>query len=197
MAWKELARGAEAIIYEQEDTIIKQRPRKTYRHPALDQELRTQRTRKEAKVLRDLERLGIPAPKLITADDKEGRITMARLRGDKLRDVLNDDTPLCEQVGRHVATMHDHDLLHGDLTTSNMLVINGEVSIIDFGLSFHSTRDEDKAVDLHLFRQALTSKHHDVTDEAWEAFLKGYRPLKRERILQRLRIVEQRGRNKA
>lgn len=197
MAGEEVARGAEAIITRTNDAIDKYRPEKSYRHPVLDQALRKQRTRKEAKILKELEKLGVPAPKLISVDDKTGHISMTEIRGEKLRDVLDKHLSLCEQVGEHVTMLHNNNIIHGDLTTSNMLVQEGGVvALIDFGLTYHSTRIEDRAVDLHLFKQALESKHHNIAAKAWELFLNGYRPERREAVLERLVVVEQRGRNK-
>ncbi|MBD3208998.1 Kae1-associated serine/threonine protein kinase [Candidatus Woesearchaeota archaeon] len=198
MPREEISRGAEAVIYREDHHVTKARPRKTYRHPQLDAMLRKQRTRKEAKVLQQLKKLRIPGPTLLDTDDKQAIIMMSDVTGERLRDVLDDDTGLCEHIGRHVATLHDHDLIHGDLTTSNMIRRpDGSVALIDFGLTFHSTRIEDKAVDLHLFRQALKSKHHAVADEAWKRFLKSYHSKQKKTVLQRLRVVEKRGRNKA
>ena len=194
---EELGRGAEAIITRTAEGIEKNRPSKGYRHPGIDAALRKQRTRKEAKVLRDLEALGVPAPRLIRADERAGLILMTEVEGPKLRDVLEEDPSRCEQVGRLVARLHEADIIHGDLTTSNMILgAQGVIALIDFGLTYHSTRTEDRAVDLHLFRQALQSKHHEVAAEAWNAFLEGYRPADREEVLARLEVVEQRGRNK-
>jgi len=194
---EEIGRGAEAIIYREGETIRKYRPPKTYRHKDLDRQIRKQRTRKEAKILRDLEQLKVPAPRLISMDDQEGTIIMSHLKGEKLRDVLEENLPLCKEVGKHLATLHNHNIIHGDLTTSN-IIINEEntVQLIDFGLSTHSTRIEDRAVDLHLFKQALESKHHTIAEKAWKLFLEGYQPQERTNILERLRVVEKRGRNK-
>lgn len=193
---EEIGRGAEAIIMLDDGLVIKTRPEKTYRHASLDAHLRKRRTRKEAKVLKDLELLGVRAPKLISVDEKVGVLQMSFIKGMKLRDVLEQDLALCTDVGAQVAILHNHDLLHGDLTTSNMIVHEGRTYLIDFGLAFHSTRIEDKAVDLHLFKQALESKHHLIASEAWDAFLAGYAPKQRVSILRRLDVVEARGRNK-
>lgn len=193
-----LGNGAEAILTRAGDEVIKTRQRKAYRHPDLDRTLRKRRTRKEAKVLSQLKGWRVAGPDLIRADEKEGVIAMTRIEGDKLRDVLEQDVSLAAQVGILVARLHDHDLIHGDLTTSNMMLApQNQVSLIDFGLAYTSTRIEDKAVDLHLFKQALESKHHRIAEEAWQAFLDSYHPQKRTQILERLEAVEKRGRNKA
>lgn len=191
----EIARGAEAIIYQDDEDILKVRPAKSYRHPDLDLRLRKTRTRKEAKVLKQLELLGIPGPTLLRQEDSTLR--MSTVKGEKLRESLDTQPELAKTVGEYVGKMHDAHLIHGDLTTSNlMLAPDGTIHIIDFGLSITSTRIEDKAVDLHLFKQALESKHFLVAHQAWEAFLTGYQPEKRAEILERLNVVELRGRNK-
>lgn len=193
---EELARGAEAIILRVDGAIRKERPKKSYRHDVIDETLRKLRTRKEAKILTTLEQLGVPGPKLLEVNDKEGVILMSEIKGPKLRDVIETDISLCAQVGKYLATLHDNNIMHGDLTTSNCLVVEKKVFLIDFGLSFHSTKIEDRAVDLHLFKQALESKHHTIANKAWNLFVEGYAPTTRKEVLERLLIVEARGRNK-
>ena len=67
-------------------------------------------------------------------------------------------------IASTLATLHDGGLVHGDLTTSNMLLRQNEdgkrdLVLIDFGLSFNSTLAEDKAVDLYVLERALLSLH--------------------------------------
>jgi len=191
---KEIARGAEAVIFEDKDRIIKQRFKKSYRIAELDEELRKQRTRREAKLLI---KIPIPHPKLIESDDKE-KIVMEKINGEKLREVLDTKPELARRVGELVAELHNHNIIHGDLTTSNMILnTKDEIVFIDFGLSFHSDKVEDKAVDIHLFKQALNSKHFKVYDQALKEFMEGYKKVnKHSEILQRLKAVELRGRYK-
>lgn len=193
---EEIGRGAEAYVLKTDKGIEKIRPIKSYRHPALDAQLRKQRTRKEAKILLKLHELYVPAPKLISVDESAGLIVMSELMGSKLRDVVDGNEQLCIKVGGLIAILHDNNIIHGDLTTSNMITSNDSVALIDFGLSFHSTKAEDKAVDIHVFKQALESKHHLVAKKAWALFLKGYNPREREVYLKRFELVEKRGRNK-
>jgi Kae1-associated kinase Bud32 len=190
---KLISQGAEAKIYSDSDRIVKIRERKSYRLDALDTRLRNKRTRKEAKILASLP---VPGPKLISSDEKSATIVMERLKGDKLKDVLEraDCRKLMLQVGKHVALLHDKGVIHGDLTTSNMIVREGIVHIIDYGLSFNSQKVEDKAVDLHLLRQALMSRHHEIADACFNSFLEGYGA--RKDAVARLSVVEKRGRNK-
>ncbi|RME31432.1 Kae1-associated serine/threonine protein kinase [Candidatus Woesearchaeota archaeon] len=189
-----LGSGAEATIFRDGESVIKRRLVKRYRHPVLDEELRRSRTRREAKLL---QKARVPHPALI-ATDRESSITMEFIEGTPLKQLLDSDVNLAQRVGQHVAALHDQAIIHGDLTTSNMLLSKGEVVLIDFGLSFTSHDLEHKAVDIHLFKQALESKHHAVFDEAYKAFLKGYRASpEATKVLKRLSIVEKRGRNKA
>ncbi|NJL43970.1 MAG: Kae1-associated serine/threonine protein kinase [Nitrosarchaeum sp.] len=122
---------------------------------------------------------------------------MTYLPGPKLADCLEQHPELAKHIGRLVAALHDQSIIHGDLTTSNMILSDGAVHLIDFGLSFFSHRIEDKAVDIHLLRQALESKHHTIWESAFEAVLSGYHPNEREQILQRYTQVESRGKNKS
>ena len=189
---KEIARGAEAVLYEDKDTIIKHRLKKEYRIKEIDEALRKFRTKREAKLL---EKVPIPAPKLISTDDKE-TIVMQKINGEKVMDLLDQKPELAKEIGEKLAKLHDADIIHGDLTTSNM-ILDKEIVFIDFGLSFHSRKVEDKAVDIHLFRQALESKHFTVKEKAYKAFLEGYKKVEHyKEIMKRLEEVELRGRYK-
>lgn len=195
---EEIASGAEATLYrkrhEGADAILKERHPKRYRHPLLDAELRRSRTRREARIL---EKLPVPGPSLLETD-RESRILMEFIDGSPLKRLLDAEPAWAERVGEELARLHDAAIIHGDLTTSNMLVSAGRLFLIDFGLSFTSHSLEDKAVDIHLFKRALESKHHLVAGSAYRAFLKGYRSSNEaERVLDRLAQVERRGRNKA
>ena len=92
--------------------------------------------------------------------------------------------------------IHDLDIVHGDLTTSNMILKDNKIVLIDFGLAQFSSKVEDKAVDLHLFKQALESRHSQVWEKAFTQFLSGYQPANKKEELSRLEKVEKRGRNK-
>ena len=189
---KMLAQGAEAILTLKNNTVIKERVRKGYRIRKIDLVLRKQRTRREAKVLKNLP---VPGPKLIDSDVKNTILTMEYLDGPKLADVLENEDyeKICLDIGKSVRKMHDKHIIHGDLTTSNMILLE-KVYFIDFGLSFHSEQVEDKAVDIHLFRQALKARHHLIWQKCFKAFLKGYGD---RNVIARLEKVESRGRNKA
>ncbi len=195
---QKIAQGAEAVIHSDGITVVKHRFEKSYRHPEIDAELRKCRTRREAKVIEKLSEIGFPGPKLINMDDKNMKIAMSHVKGDLVKEVLHTNPKkLSREIGRKVAKLHANNIIHGDLTTSNMILGN-EVHFIDFGLSFFSEKEEDKAVDLHLLKQALESKHYKIFEECFDEAIEGYKESypDAQRILKRLEIVESRGRNK-
>lgn len=196
---KKIGAGAEAIICLDKDIVIKDRIKKGYRLNQIDEKLRKFRTRREAKVLEKLHSIGFPIPKLILSDDKKMLIKMEFLKGKKLRDALDNTNcvKLCKELGKKIAILHKNSIIHGDLTTSNM-ILNKEIYFIDFGLSFFSDKIEDKAVDLHLLKQALESKHHKIFENAFKAVLSGYKIKNPDYdiIIKRLEKVESRGRYK-
>ncbi len=194
-----ISHGAEAKIYRTDAEIIKERESKDYRHPEIDNRLRKSRTRREAKVLQTLKDAGFPCPSLIEMDDSKMHLKMELIKGKVLRDVLNTDhRKFGREIGEKIAFMHSKDVIHGDLTTSNM-ILDGEIYFIDFGLSFFSKKIEDKAVDLHLLRQSLESKHYEVNKECFDEVLEGYKKKYKDhkKVISRFREVELRGRNKA
>ena len=194
---KIIGSGAEAVIY-LDGNVIKDRVRKSYRIKEIDDKLRKSRTRREAKIFEKLAAIGFPAPRLVKSDEKE-IIEMDFIDGDKIRDILerSDYVKLCREIGRKIAVLHNNAIIHGDLTTSNM-ILKDEIYFIDFGLSFFSHKIEDMAVDLHLLRQALESKHYNVWEECFKAALDGYRIESKngDLVLERLKVVEKRGRYK-
>ncbi|HLC62236.1 MAG TPA: KEOPS complex kinase/ATPase Bud32, partial [Candidatus Nanoarchaeia archaeon] len=157
-----IAQGAEAKLFLEDGRILKERFAKTYRIPEIDDKLRGFRTRREAKVLHKLEMINFPAPKLIKSDEKE-QILIEKIDGKLVKDILEKKkyNRLSEEIGKKVAVLHNNLIIHGDLTTSNM-IYSKEIYFIDFGLSFFSEKAEDKAVDLHLLKEALESKHYKI-----------------------------------
>tara|TARA_Y100000310_G_scaffold344808_1_gene459663 strand:- start:487 stop:1083 length:597 start_codon:yes stop_codon:yes gene_type:complete len=195
---KLLAQGAEAKIYKKRTSIVKDRFPKTYRIEQIDNRLRKSRTKREAKVLKKLTELKFPCPKVIE-DDQKQTIEMQFLKGKQVRDVLTKTNykSLTTEIGNKLAILHNNNIIHGDLTTSNMIQ-EKEIYFIDFGLSFFSHKYEDKAVDIHLVKEALESRHHKIAKQAYQAFLTAYKKQATDAktILKRLEIVEKRGRYK-
>ena len=193
-----IAQGAEAVIHSDGAVVVKHRFEKSYRHPEIDAGLRKHRTRRESKIIEKLAEIGFPGPKLIQTDEKEMKIAMNHVPGMLVKEVLhNDYRKLSREIGRKIAKLHANNIIHGDLTTSN-LILDKEIHLIDFGLSFFSEKEEDKAVDLHLLKQALESKHYKIFEECFGEAIEGYKESypDAQRILKRLEIVESRGRNK-
>src|SRR3989338_739379 len=196
-AEKVLAIGAEAVLTLHKKKgithVLKQRTRKKYRIAEIDSRLRSSRTRREAKVLDKLKDLGF-TPKVLFSDDLES-IKIEYLPGKKLADCLEqtDCVAIGKEIGKKIRQIHDAGIIHGDLTTSNLLLVSGTVYFIDFGLSFFSQKIEDKAVDLHVLEEALESKHHTVSRKVFAAVKEAYG---NKEVLQRLLEVELRGRNK-
>ena len=170
-----IAIGAESIIYRDKNTLLKRRIQKNYRIKEIDNKIRKVRTKSEAKLLQKLDF----SPKVISVDEKNMEIKMEFIDGNLIRDTLDklskeERKKLCIQIGEKISEMHNKDIIHGDLTTSNIIQKNNEVFFIDFGLGFISKRLEDKATDLRLLRQALESKHYRHFKENYQNILKGY-----------------------
>jgi len=192
---KFLQEGAEAKVYFKDGTVIKERVRKTYRHESIDMAIRKSNTRKEAKLLLKAKE-HVPVPKVISHSDTEMYITMEFIEGKKLRDVVDtvNRKDIFTRIGKKIAKLHNANIIHGDLTTSNMIV-HDKIYFIDFGLGFISTKVEDKAVDLHIIKKALESKHYKHAEECFRYLVEGYESESKEfeKIVKRLQKVESRG----
>lgn len=203
---KKIGDGAEAVVYKKAGKpdkavkAVKVRPVKGYRRRELDEELRRKRTRAEAKALRKAGATGVNAPQVLRVDDKEMVLETGFVKGKRVRDALNagNCALVCKEIGRQVALLHNAGIVHGDLTTSNFMLSGGRVVFIDFGLSFHSQRVEDKAVDLHLLKEALESKHHALAEKGFREALKAYEKTAAhaKEVFNRLNEIESRGRYK-
>jgi len=190
---KFIAEGAEAKVYLDKNKIIKERVKKAYRLPIIDENLRKLRTRSEAKLIREAERAGVNVPAVLETNDKTFKLEIEFLDGEKVRDVLDENWKLGEKIGEQIYKLHSRKIVHGDLTTSNMILKNNKIYLIDFGLGMITDRAEDMAVDLHLFKECLISRHNSVWQKVWRGFLKSY---KNEKVLKHLKKVEARGRYK-
>ena len=206
---KLIARGAEAeILLGDDNNIYKQRVKKSYRHPELDILLRTERNRKEANILERARKANIPVPKLLKQE--EFSLQMEHIPGEKIA-TLGTTLPIrvAKQLGEIIARMHDENIIHGDLTTSNMILqdssLKSQVSspesriyLIDFGLGFTSTKSEDKAVDIHVFEEALEARHPINSERFFEEFCTAYKKISKtgSEVIKRLEKVQARGRNK-
>lgn len=198
-----VSQGAEALVLRSPvhpylsngmPCMVKYRPPKPYRHPKIDQAITKQRTVGEAKFMAKLAKLGLPAPKLVLVDAPNGVIWMLVLGSDlqngtvsSLKNYLWEgeksqiDCYLLEierilvSTGRVIGQLHSNDMVHGDLTSSNIILHNLEAHLIDFGLLSYSNLPEDKAVDLYVMERAILSTHSDFAEKYNQWLLQGYK----------------------
>ena len=198
---KLIQQGAEAKIFldEKNNLIVKDRISKSYRIPELDKKIIKQRTKAETKLLTKANKIvNSPLPEKYKDSN---RIIMPYVNGEKLSNSLNDfplekQKQIMKKVGEAVANIHNENIIHGDLTTSNMILKDKEVFFIDFGLGYISRKVEDKAVDLHLLKQALEAKHFMHWKELYKEFQEAYSKINPEskKIYERMIAIEKRGR---
>ncbi len=197
---KQLSSGAEAIIYLDGKKVIKSRIPKTYRIPELDKRIIRQRTKSERKILTKASQI-INAPKPEESKD-EDKIIMPYIEGDKLSQKLDfysqkKQEQIMFNLGKTIAKLHKQHIIHGDLTTSNIILKDNKIFMIDFGLGFQNGKHEDKGVDIHLLKQALEAKHFKHWELLFKQFEKGYRsiqPLEAEKVFEKMKAIEKRGR---
>lgn len=180
----------------EDGVLIKERVKKGYRLSRLDELLRKRRTAHEAELLNAARRAGVCTPQVI---DASGAILkMEWMEGKRAKEAVNSEN--CEALGRKIGAaigkMHTYDLIHGDLTTSNMILCGEEVCFIDFGLGFNSPKVEDKAVDLYLLYHAVESTHWEILERMWAAILEGYKAnfSQADNVIKTLTSIEKRGR---
>lgn len=237
--------GAEALLYKSHfltvdhnlPCALKHRPSKPYRHAILDAKLTRHRILAEARVLVKLRREGVAVPAVYALDWEQGWMLAEWIDGGTIRSILDVWLPrfvaqgdqsregeiaglwtLMHKIGRAVGRMHEVGVVHGDLTTSNLMLrpalerddhvigssnsqastaFDGNVVLIDFGLAQQSVQDEDRAVDLYVLERAFGSTH-PKTEGLFAEVLKGYgESYKTAKVaLRRLEEVRMRGRKK-
>lgn len=194
---KILKQGAEAKLYISEyngkSCLIKERFQKKYRHPDLDKQLTKERMRAESKAISRCQAAGILVPKIYHMDLDERRIYMEYLSTSitvkyyinhvflKSADQGAALRFLGEKIGNVIGQMHSNNIIHGDLTTSNMMLDskNSDFSdynliMIDFGLGHYNQSAEDKGVDLYVLERALLSTH-SIVPELFDIILTAYK----------------------
>jgi len=203
-----IKKGAEANLYLEEwhnrKVIMKRRLPKKYRIQELDEEIRSQRTVHEPNIIHKAKEAGVPTPTIFMVDVAEANIIMEFVDGKQVKQILNGISPeerlrLSRHVGGLIGRLHKHGIIHGDLTTSNMILTPyGKVVFVDFGLSERSTELETKGVDLHLMKRAFQSTHYKYARECFEAVLEGYAGVVGEdaakNVLEKIREIKRRGR---
>jgi TP53 regulating kinase-like protein len=193
-----LFKGAESNIYltkwYNKKAISKIRIPKIYRQRMLDDDLRRRRTISESKMITLAKEFGLRTPYIYFVDTFRAEIVMEFISGTRASKVLTSS--ICNEIGRFVSTLHLFNIIHGDLTPANFIV-NRKITMIDMGLSFHSTRREDKAMDIRLFKEILKSTYYRYYSEFFDDFLDGYKSVNSkelEKILQRIDEIETRKR---
>jgi TP53 regulating kinase-like protein len=200
--------GAEAYLYLAEwqgrKAVLKKRLPKKYRLPALDERIRTYRTVHEPRLMHEAKKAGVPTPTIFFVDVKNALIVMEHVDGKQLKQLLNEVSNderkrLCRQVGELVGRLHKYGIVHGDLTTSNMIYTrDGKIFFVDFGLGEKTKDVEAMGVDLHLMKRALQSTHYKFADECFRNVIEGYsKVLDAEtvkNVLDKVEEIEKRGR---
>lgn len=198
-------RGAESIIYldvfDGQKVLVKERVKKKYRIDQIDEKLRKERTRKEVKLLTESRKLNVLTPAIIHVDFQNHKIIMENIEGVRVKEFLNNSNKkeiekVCLQIGKLIGRLHAGNIIHGDLTTSNMIIKDNQVYFIDFSLGEISKRLEDKGVDLNLLNEAIKSTHFKNFKICWSNIVKGYKQEYNEsnKVLETVKEIEKRAR---
>ena len=200
---KLIKKGAEADIYQifwqDSKAILKIRKIKKYRNDSLDSKIRKQRTIKESQMLSHVKSFGIPSPMVYFVNMNDTSIIMQEIPGKPVHDLSESKIiELSKQIGKLVGLLHKNGIMHGDLTTSNFILFQNIVYVIDFGLSQNTIKPEDHAVDLRLIKEILNSAHAKIMIPAWKNFLTGYKSIMGNeyyvKIINLVSDIESRGR---
>ena len=201
-------KGAEASLFLADwhgrKVMMKRRLPKKYRLPELDGQIKTYRTIHEPQLIHEAKKAGVPTPTLLLIDVKSATIIMKFIEGKQVKQLLSEVSKserqrLCLRIGELIGKLHKHGIIHGDLTTSNMIQ-NPERKIffLDFGLGEKSKELETRGVDLHLMKRALQSTHFRFAEECFNAVIKGYSKVlcheNVKNVLDKIGEIERRGR---
>jgi len=203
-----IKKGAEANLYLEEwqgrMVIIKRRTSKTYRLTQLDQAIRTLRTLREPQLIHKAKEAGVPTPTIYLIDTSNTNIIMEYVEGKQIKQMLSDVSKakrlrLCRHIGTLIGQLHKCGIIHGDLTTSNMILTpSGKIIFVDFGLGEYSEELEVRGVDLHLMKRALQSTHYRYARQCFESVIAGYTQTLGEEeaalVLDKIKEIERRGR---
>jgi TP53 regulating kinase and related kinases len=160
--------------------VIKQRVRKEYRNRSLDEQIRHDRTLSEASIIHEAKMAGARVPSIVGVDIENNAIAMTHIDGTVARERLDEmgideARKLLQSIGGQIGLLHTAGIVHGDLTTSNVIVSpSGAPFILDFGMSRRSTESEDRGVDLHLLQRSIVSSHNKNPSSMMNAMILGY-----------------------
>jgi TP53 regulating kinase-like protein len=177
-------RGAEADLFLTTigswRAVIKRRIRKKYRNSSLDEQIRRDRTFSEASLLHQAKMTGARVPTLFGIDSDTKSIAMTYLSGNSVRESLDsmkssEAGKLFTELGSQLGLLHIGGIVHGDLTTSNIIVTKmGVPFLVDFGMSRISDEPEDRGVDLHLLRRSIIATQTEGYSSHIKAVAQGY-----------------------
>lgn len=203
-----LQKGAEASLYLSEwhgrKVVIKTRIPKHYRPQTLDNQIRNYRTAHEPQLMHQAKAAGVATPLVYLVNIPEATIVMEHIEGVQVKHYLNkapkaERKKMCLKIGELVGKLHKNGLIHGDLTTSNMVLTQqGTIFLVDFGLGEKNAEVEAKGVDLHLLKRALQSTHFTFWETCFDDVLSGYSLVLgdelAEKVYQKINEIERRGR---
>jgi len=201
-------KGAEANLYladwHERKVVVKVRIPKEYRPEALDKQIRGYRTIHEPQLMHEAKAAGVPTPLIYMVNVPEASITMQYVEGQQIKQLLNKVSQdkrreLCISIGELIGKLHRQGLIHGDLTTSNMILSgDGKIYFVDFGLGEKNSEVEARGVDLHLMKRALQSTHYMFWEECFKWVLSGYSCVlgveAAGRVYEKIKEIERRGR---
>jgi Kae1-associated kinase Bud32 len=197
--------GAEAKIckskYMNFDTVEKRRITKSYRIKNIDNRLISYRTKEEAKLMIEARNQGVSVPVIYDVNLDNGIITMEYLKGKRIKDILNnidekERARICRMIGESIAKLHNRNIIHGDITTSNMILMDDKIHFIDFGLGEINSEIEAKGVDLHVLMEAIESTH-SLYSNCFDYVLEGYKNESKDdakSVIKKIEEIVKRGR---
>ena len=184
--------------------VVKRRVKKEYRNPTLDEQIRHDRTLSEASRIHEAKTSGARVPSIVGVDVENNAIVMTHLDGRVARGCLDDMSvnearKLLRSIGQQVGLLHTAGIVHGDLTTSNVIVSpSGAPFIVDFGMSRRSIEAEDRGVDLHLLQRSIVASHSKDPSSMMNAMIRGYEQTAGKRVAgstwRKAREIARRGR---
>jgi len=203
-----IKKGAEASLYVADwhgrKVVMKKRLPKKYRPSMLDEQIKTYRTHHEPQLMHEAKKAGVPTPTIFLVNTKNATIIMEFIEGKQVKQLLGEAAKdqrqrLCLKIGELIGRLHEYGIIHGDLTTSNMIVdFEGKIFFVDFGLGEKSKELEARGVDLHLMKRALQSTHFRFAEECFDTVIRGYSKVfdveAVKSILEKIKEIERRGR---
>ncbi|MGQ9506248.1 MAG: Kae1-associated kinase Bud32 [Candidatus Bathycorpusculaceae bacterium] len=203
-----IKKGAEASLYladwHGKKVMLKKRLAKKYRPKILDKQIRIYRTVHEPQLMHEAKKAGVPTPTIFLVDTKNATIIMEFVEGKQVKRLLSEASKeeregLCLKIGELIGRLHEKEIIHGDLTTSNMIMTReGKIFFVDFGLGEKNKELEARGVDLHLMKRALQSTHFRFTEDCFNAIIRGYTKIMgseaAKNVLEKIKEIERRGR---